>query len=135
MSQCITECADTITPAKPAKSKGPARRASWFTVELKSTRCNCRQLERKWCTSNKAEDHTTFKTALNQYHRLLKETKKNALADYLEASANRSKELFAIVKEFSNPAAANNEITPSQELCDNLVDFFQDKISVIYENI
>ena len=48
---------------------------------------------------------------------------------------NHSKELFAIVKEFSNPAATENDITPSQKLCDSLADFFHDKISPIYENL
>ncbi|XP_069064501.1 clathrin coat assembly protein AP180-like [Pleurodeles waltl] len=56
---------------------------------------------------------------------ILKETKKNAAS---KPATNHSKGLFAIVKEFTNPASTEN-ITPSQKLCNSLADFFHNKIS------
>ncbi|KAJ1127797.1 hypothetical protein NDU88_006190 [Pleurodeles waltl] len=88
-------------------------RAEIHQTQLAATRKEVAHQQRDRRTS-------TYKTALNQYNCLLKETKKYALADLIEISTNRSKELFAIVKEFTNPAATKIDITSSQELCDTL---------------
>ena len=61
-------------------------------------------------------------------------TKCTALVDSIDASTNRSKEIFAIMKDFTSPVAASNSITPSQNLCNKVSQFFNNKINTIYSN-
>lgn len=58
---------------------------------------------------------------IHDSHRLLKETKKKALANCIKASTNCSKQLFVIVEEFSNPEATKSDLNSSQELCNTLL--------------
>ncbi|KAJ1168675.1 hypothetical protein NDU88_000592 [Pleurodeles waltl] len=50
----------------------------------------------------------------------------------LDKNRHNSRELFSIVKEFSNPSA--NAVTPSQDLCESLATFFHRKISDLHDS-
>ena len=70
-------------PIKPSRCKRPTKQASWYILELKTTKRNCKQLKQKWRSSKEQADRATYKKTLNLYHQLLKETKKKAQADYI----------------------------------------------------
>lgn len=66
---------------------------------------------------------------------LYKEQIGKAKAKFLEnsllLSSNKSQTLFKIVKDLSNPTCAMNKIPASQELCETLGSFFEEKIDKI----
>ena len=92
---------------------------------------HCKQPECKWKLSQDTADKDTFKSALGLYHHQIRNTKRTALADRIDAGTNSSKEIFAIIKEFTAPAAASSSITDSQDLCNMLSELFCNKITSI----
>ena len=76
----------------------------------------------------------TYKSTLGRNHQQIRESKRKALADRIDTSTNSSKEIFLIIKDFTIPAATASNITPFQKLCNELSEFFNSKITVIYDN-
>ncbi|XP_078504364.1 uncharacterized protein LOC144762937 [Lissotriton helveticus] len=120
LTQWLTACADYLAPLKDPPSKPRSKKASWFTDELKDTKKTCRTLEKAWLRDQTTDNMTALKHATRKHHQLIRTTKKKSLKKRLDINAHDSKELFSIVKEFSNPSTGNNDITPSQDLCDSL---------------
>ncbi|KAJ1150918.1 hypothetical protein NDU88_003705 [Pleurodeles waltl] len=79
---------------------------------------------------------TALKNATREHHHLIRAAKRNFFTDRLDKNRHNSRELFSIVKEFSNPSAnANaNTVTPSQDLCESLATFFHRKISDLHDS-
>ncbi|XP_078537486.1 ras-related protein Rab-17 isoform X2 [Lissotriton helveticus] len=75
-----------------------------------------------------------LKNATRKHHQLIRTTKRSSFRERLDNNTHNSKELFNVVKELSNPNASNNDITPSQDLCNSLATFFHRKIVNIYDS-
>lgn len=71
----------------------------------------------------------TFKAALRKYHQLIRESMRKDQTEQIQAKSNSSKEIFAVVKDFSTPAIDG----PTQDLC-NDSNFLCSKITTIYSN-
>ncbi|KAJ1155852.1 hypothetical protein NDU88_008577 [Pleurodeles waltl] len=77
---------------------------------------------------------TALKNATREHHHLIRAAKRNFFTDRLDKNRHNSRELFSIVKEFSNPSANANAVTPSQDLCESLATFFHRKISDLHNS-
>ena len=97
------------------------------------TKQHCKQLEMSWRTGHEDTNKGTFKSALRRYHQKIREAKRRALSDCIDASTNSSEEIFLIIKDFTTPAATASNGTPYQELCNHLSDFFSSKITAVHD--
>ena len=95
---------------------------------------HCKQLERRWRASQEELDKDVIKFPKRSYLQQIWETKRKALAKSINNNSNSRKDIFAITKDFTTPEATSSNITPTQELCRELSDFFCSKITSIYSN-
>ncbi|KAJ1091425.1 hypothetical protein NDU88_004551 [Pleurodeles waltl] len=136
LTNWISNCADNLAPLKRSQRQNNTKKPLWFSDTLKESKKTCCALEKAWRKDRTADNMTALKNATREHHHLIRAAKRNFFTDRLDKNSHNSRELFSIVKEFSNPSAnANaNAITPSQDLCESLATFFHRKISDLHDS-
>ncbi|KAJ1120807.1 hypothetical protein NDU88_008956 [Pleurodeles waltl] len=132
LTNWISNCADNLAPIKRTHRQTNTKKPLWFSDTLKESKKTCRALEKAWRKDHTTDNMIALKNATRKHHRLIRTAKKNFFTDRLDKNSHNSRELFSIVKEFSNPKA--NAVTPSQDLCESLATFFHRKISDLHDS-
>ncbi|KAJ1185435.1 hypothetical protein NDU88_002227 [Pleurodeles waltl] len=132
LTNWITNCADNLAPLRRTHRQANTKKPLWFSDTLKESKKTCGALEKAWRKDHTADNMTALKNATREHHNLIRAAKRNFFTDRLDKNSHNSRELFSIVKEFSNPNA--NAITPSQDLCNSLATFFHRKITDLHDS-
>ncbi|KAJ1110543.1 hypothetical protein NDU88_007894 [Pleurodeles waltl] len=126
--------ADNLAPLKRSQRQNNTKKPLWFSDTLKESKKTCRAFEKAWRKDRTADNMAALKNATRKHHHLIRTAKRNFFTDRLDKNSHNSRELFSIVKEFSNPSANANAVTPSQDLCESLATFFHRKISDLHDS-
>ncbi|KAJ1212840.1 hypothetical protein NDU88_000484 [Pleurodeles waltl] len=132
LTNWITNCADNLAPLRCLPRQSNTKKPLWFSDALKESKKTCRALEKAWRKDHSADNMTALKNATREHHHLIRAAKRNFFTDRQDKNSHNSRELFSIVKEFSNPNA--NAITPSQDPCKSLPTFFHRKITDLHDS-
>lgn len=127
----LTKAPDTIAPSKVCKSRAKAAPAPWYNDSLKKEKAGCRK---SWRKSKQEADKLVYWLALRQYLRNCNGARRLHLGSRIDEAKNSSKELFKILKDFTNPRVNNSSIPQTQQLCDDLANHFKLKIDKIYSS-
>ena len=108
----------------------------WYTSELAEEKRRRRQLERKFKQTKLVIDKEKLDNQRNKYNHLLTEAKKNYFKSKVENAAS-SKDLYKVCNKLLN--REQKSVLPThecaKELADKFVDYFNNKISLIRENL
>jgi hypothetical protein len=107
--------------------------SEWYGEEIRVMKRKVRQKERKWRISGKLEDLEEYKEEFNIMNDAIKEKKCSYYINKVTESQNDQKKLYKIVNNLLKPGEKsslprNNDI---KKLCDDFVQFFDNKIKVI----
>lgn len=129
----VKSAIDLLAPLKSFPNSVRHPQTAWFSPELRVIKRQCKNLERRWRRSHDERDKERFKIALSNYHKNIKAARKASIASQLARAENAPKTLFQILKSFTSPKACDNLEAPSQALCDNIAQYFTQKIELIYD--
>ncbi|KAJ1125908.1 hypothetical protein NDU88_004323 [Pleurodeles waltl] len=101
LKQWLGDCANTLAPLR--KSTNTSKKAPWFTVDLQTSKRECRKTESSWHQEQTESNHAALKTAIRKHHQLIQTTKRSFYKERIDHNAHNSKELFSIIKELTNP--------------------------------
>lgn len=106
LEHSICATLDLIAPKKPTKC--PNKLSPWFSPKLKIDKLAVRKAERKWRNTKDADDKQLYKTTHRLYSNHIASAKKDYLGNRITQAANSQKELYKIMKEFTNHPSVNN---------------------------
>ncbi len=132
----LTSLLDKHTPKK-TKTISECTHANWHTSELGKQKSALRKLERKSNQSKLAIDADIYKTASDEYNKLLYETKVAHYNGLIAEAANNQGTLFPLVDKLlhrtsSSPLPSYDSTT---DLANQFAEFFNDKIEKIYTHL
>ena len=108
----------------------------WFNSDLAEEKRKKRKLERKYKQTKLIIDKERFDSQKNKYNYLLTEAKKNYFKSKIENAAS-SKDLYKVCNKLLN--REQKSVLPAHEcakdLADRFINFFNNKISQIRENL
>ncbi|XP_078542109.1 uncharacterized protein LOC144827815 [Lissotriton helveticus] len=119
----------------PWTTKPPVRRRKsepWFTEKLQLAKAQCKSVERKWRKSYTPELKKEYTTKLKEYHKLIREEKSAFFKNRVEEANNPRKEMFCIFKELTNSSRLDTQDTYSSEICEQIADYFVEKVEKIH---
>lgn len=128
----LEEIGDKLAPQKNIRYNMARPSSPWYTLELKEKKLACKNVERIWRREYNETNKIQYKLILAQYKQLLQSIKQKFFAKKINLAKMSTKELFKTVTTLTDPPP--HPITESQELCDNIAEFFFNKVDAIFSS-
>ncbi|XP_044139720.1 zinc finger protein 850-like [Bufo gargarizans] len=133
LNTALLQTADAVAPIRRAPTR--KNNAGWFNDSLTSLKQEHRRAEGAWRRNLTTEHHTNYKSLTKKYHKAIFIAKKEHFSNTISKAINRPHELFKLVAQTMNPTCLEPPANETQEFCDELSEFFIDKIINIRETI
>ncbi|XP_078496045.1 uncharacterized protein LOC144751956 [Lissotriton helveticus] len=134
-NEAVITTINHVVPSRTYKPRPAPKQEVWFTDDLRQLKLTARKLEKRWRVTRKIEDRDNYYISLKSYHKAIRSARKHHIAAQLSAAGKNAKVLYQILQTFIKPIACETEGIESQELCDNISQFFVRKIEGIYTKI
>uniref|UniRef100_A0A3P9MDY7 Reverse transcriptase domain-containing protein n=1 Tax=Oryzias latipes TaxID=8090 RepID=A0A3P9MDY7_ORYLA len=128
---------DVLNSFAPVKTRSVSfvKSSPWFTPELHKMKAKCRQLERLCKKTGSPLHKEIYNEHILQYKDLVSNTKTNYFTQLIDTNKGNSKMLFSLMDNFFQP---RNSFPPhfySDEHCNSLQLFFNQKILDIHQHL
>uniref|UniRef100_A0A670HMU9 Reverse transcriptase domain-containing protein n=1 Tax=Podarcis muralis TaxID=64176 RepID=A0A670HMU9_PODMU len=130
----LTRAIDCLAPKCPLRLHG-ARRAPWFSTDLRAMKQLLRRLERRWRITHSESDRTQVRAQRRAYQVAIATAKKTFFAASIASAENSSRRLFQVVHNLAEPPATSGPSTGHMISCNDYAKFFADKIAQIWEEV
>ena len=126
INKALLQSADLVAPKR--KTCIRKNNSSWFNDQLTLLKQERRRAEAAWKRCSSDKNHTIYKIITKKYHKEIFTAKKNHFSNIIANALNRPLELFKLVTQTMNPACLEAPNSDSQEFCNELSDYFINKI-------
>lgn len=124
------ECAPIKIVNNPKDKAG-----AWFSPELLKRKQRCRQAERIWKQDQSLTNENLHNISMTDYHKAIYKAKQSLYANKIHNATHSTKELFKIIHTLANPVALQKTLHTSQEACNQIYDYFVNKIEKIHSDL
>ena len=129
---CMKELLDKHAPEK-TKIITIREHSQWYNDQITTEKQIRRQKERKWRTSRTSESHTAYQEQKNKVNHVMNGAKTDHYSGEILSHPKDQSFLFRMMDKWMNKQQGSPlpEHTDIKTLCDDFMEFFSDKISVI----
>uniref|UniRef100_A0AAR2K8P7 Reverse transcriptase domain-containing protein n=1 Tax=Pygocentrus nattereri TaxID=42514 RepID=A0AAR2K8P7_PYGNA len=127
----------TLENVAPLKIKRIRQKklAPWYNDKTRTLKQTARKLERKWRHTKLEVFHTAWKDSLIEYRNALTEARSAYLASLIENNKYNPRVLFNVISQITQNQAGNEPEIPATLTSEVFMDFFNNKIDNIRQQI
>ena len=119
---------DVIAPYKNKKNRRALQ--PWLNTHTQSLKRDCRRNERKWKKTGLHVFHQTWKDAMTNYQKAVKEVRTSFFSKLILANHSNPRILFKVIESVTTPPSPPST-DASQEKCEDFLNYFRNKINDI----
>ncbi|XP_042078658.1 uncharacterized protein LOC121814858 [Haplochromis burtoni] len=116
---------DSVAPFKLRQVK--AKSEPWLNEDTRAARRKCRRAERKWKKDQLQVSYQMLQDYWNSYQKTVKDAKRKHFAAIIQANCRKPHVLFKTIDMVLH-APQTAGVESSQEICENFLHFFIDKV-------
>ena len=125
---------DDIAPLK-MKIKKQERSAPWFNLLARELKQRSRRLERVWRSTKTDMAYIAWKDSFKTYKKTLSRIRSNYFSSLIEENKNNPRFLFSTLARLTKNHNSIEPIIPSNLCSDDFLKFFQNKITILRDDI
>ena len=108
--------------------------APWFTIELRTLKTTGCRLERLYKRSDLTVHHEAYKDHVRSYKEALSKAKTNYYTTLIGDQQNNPRMLFSTINRLLSPLDVP-QLSGAPDLCFKFLDFFQEKVATIHQQL